>query len=364
MSTCSNCYTGCVEIQSDKCVKYTGVDIAVLGIKNGDSLNYVTAAITGFLTSVLDGSGIKYELDPADLCTIVNDQLENCTDITVVDITAALSNAICSIDALVAVNIDDIIAINTTYTPDCVPGIDGTEGVHTVLQAVIDHLCTVTTDLDALELDVLTNYVLISDIDTYISNYIISQGGGGSLQKDKMVPYTVVEYYGSLTFFDATGAGTGDWVEIYLCNGENTTPDKRGRVGVGTTSGMGGGSFPNATDPLISGNPTYQIRSTTGANTIILTDQEIPSHSHTATNSTDGDHTHAFAFPVSTWKSGSGDDNRFTNKDNTESIDITETVNDGDHTHTITVDPTGGGQSHSNIAPVLACHYIIYIPTT
>ena len=361
MSTCSNCYSGCVEIQSDKCIKYTGVDIGVLGIQNGDSINYVTAAIAGFLTSTLDGSGIKYELDPGDMCTLVSDQLTDCTDITVVEITSALSNAICQLDALIATNISDIAAINATFTPDCVPGIAGTEGSQVVLQAVIDHLCTVTTDLDALELDVATNYVLIADINTYISNYITAQGGGGTDLKEKMIPYSVVEYYGSVAFFDASGAGTGDWAEIYLCNGNNGTPDKRGRVAVGSTSGMGGGAFPTATDPLISGNPTYNLYSTTGANTVVLSASEIPSHTHTHTlNFVDPGHLHTteFGSPRDANSTGSSKDwvqeypsGTFYNS-SLESTGITVDL---------TIDPTGGGQSHSNIQPVLACHYIIYI---
>ncbi|BCU97892.1 MAG: hypothetical protein CM15mV19_1420 [uncultured marine virus] len=50
MSTqnCSNCYNGCTEITSDKCVKYTGVDVPILGIKNGDSLSYVEQALITF----------------------------------------------------------------------------------------------------------------------------------------------------------------------------------------------------------------------------------------------------------------------------------------------------------------------------
>ena len=363
MSTCSNCYSGCVEIQSDKCIKYTGVDNTVLGILNGDSVNYVTSSIMGFLTSTLDGSGIKYELDPGDMCTLVSDQLTDCTDITVVEITSALSNAICSLDALVTVNIADITAINAAFTPDCVPGIVGTEGSHAVLQAVINHLCTVTTDLDALELNVATNYVLISDIDTYIANYIINNIGGGTGEKEKMVPYTVVEYYGPLNVFDASGAGLNDWAEIYLCNGDNGTPDKRGRIAVGSTSGMGGGTFPSATDPLISGNPTYSLYTTTGTNIVTLTESDIPAHTHVTTINNAGAHTHTFAYPVSVADGGGGDDQRLSVSDNISSIDIIATDSDGDHTHTTVVASTGGGCSHNNIPPVLACHYIIYIPT-
>ena len=296
-----------------------------------------------------------------------------------VDITGALSNVICQLDVLITTNIADITAINATFTPDCVPGIAGTEGSHVVVQAVLDHLCTVATDLDALELDVSTNYVLISDINTYIANYLISIGGGGSLQADKMVPFTVVEYYGSLTFFDATGAGTGDWANVYLCNGNNGTPDKRGRLAVGSTSGMGGGAFPTATDPLISGNPTYQLYTTTGTNTIVLTDGEIPSHSHvtTAVNTiTPPDHTHFTATTNTTgtvdplnssttilqvYSTGGNFGYALRGATSVSSIGLTSPVTLAVSSN-ITSNPTGGGSSHDNIPPVLSCHYIIHIP--
>jgi hypothetical protein len=42
---CSNCYNGCTEIVSDKCVKYTGLDVPALGIQNGDSLNFIEASL-------------------------------------------------------------------------------------------------------------------------------------------------------------------------------------------------------------------------------------------------------------------------------------------------------------------------------
>ena len=365
MSICSNCYNNCAEITSDKCVKYTGVDIEVLGIKNGDSINYVTAAIAGFLTSTLDASGIKYELDPGNICAIISDNLVDCADITQKDISNAIAAAVCALDSRVT-SVETIIdTIESDYTPGTVPGITGNEGTNAVLQAVINHLGTVETDLDALDLNVSTNYVLISDINTYIADYLNSLGGGSTAYKDRMVPFTVVEYYGSLANFDASGAGLGDFAEIYLCNGNNGTPDKRGRVGVGATSGMGGGSYPPETDPLISGNPSYSVYTTTGNNTVTLTESQLPSHTHVATLSTDGDHTHGFGtYPIAVHDGTSGDDNRLTDQNNIGSINITSTTSEGAHTHTVTVNATGGGQSHSNIQPVLACYYIMYIPTT
>jgi microcystin-dependent protein len=364
--SCSNCYSGCVETNSDKCVRYTGIDITVLGIKNGDSLSYVNAAIIGFLVSTLDGSGIKYELDPSNLCDIVSNELPDCGDISVVDITNALSAAICALDTRVVTLEAFQTAIEGSYTPGCIPGISGSEGTHVVLQAVLDHLCTVAGDLDALELDVATNYVLIADINTYIENYLAGLGSS-TAQKNKMVPYTVMEYYGTLSHFDATGAGTGDWAEIYLCNGNNNTPDKRGRIAVGTTSGMGGDAFPTATDPALPGNPTYSLYTSEGNNTVTLTSQQIPAHTHTNSVSSDGAHTHQLGTGYVTtdddesgsnseavWHSGGTVHNRASEA---------YTLTNGTHTHTVTINSTGGGESHSNIPPVLACHYIMYIPT-
>lgn len=368
---CSNCYSNCAEIQSDKCVKYTGIDNTVLGINNGDSLNYVTSALMGFLVSTLDASGIKYELEPENVCAIISAELVDCTDITQKDISNALAAVICAIDTRVSALEAFDIALEATYTPDCVPGIVGTEGTHAVVQAVINQLCTVTTDLDALELNVSTNYVLISDIETYIANYISGVESGASIGlKDRMIPYAVVEYYGPTSVFDASGSGldkTGeggqDWREIYLCNGENGTPDKRGRVGVGATSGMGGGAFPTTTDPVIVGNPTYNLYSVTGTNTVTLTSAQMPSHTHTGTADTAGAHTHTYTqYTLDQEVATTGSGVRTLNNNNTQSGTFT-TSSEGDHSHTITINSTGSGGSHNNIQPVLACYYIMYIPT-
>jgi len=373
MNVCSNCYTGCAETTSDKCVRYTGIDIEILGIQNGDSLNYVTSTIVGFLTSTLDGSGIKYELDAENLCSIVSNELIDCTDINVVNITNALSKAICTLDTLVTTNINDITTINGPYTPGCVPSIVGDEGVDVVLQATIDYICTVNTRLEALSLDVSTNYVQITDIDTYIANYIASQSGGGVGQKTKMVPYAVMEYYGPTGYFDATGAGTGDWEEVYLCNGQNFTPDKRGRIAVGTTSGMLGGVFPTATDPAQPGNPTYSLLDTNGSNTVTLTESQIPNHTHTHTLSTTTSLTGEVTYISETFNTATNNTTGVFTKEQgypTNSTPGSPDTNstgklllDANHTHTLSINPTGGGNSHSNIPPVLACHYIIYIPT-
>ena len=352
---CSNCYTGCTQITSDKCVKYTGVANEVLGIQNGDSINYTTSAMMCFITANANGTGIKYELAAEDMCTITTQYLTACTDITVVEITRALSKAVCDLDTLSTANSDLITAINAAYTPGCI-SVVGDEGIHIVLQATMDQACTNATAITATNNDLTTNYVAIADVDTYIADYIAAQAGGGAGEASKMVPNTVVEYYGSLTFFDATGAGTGDWVNIYLCNGNNSTPDKRGRVAVGTTSGMGGGTFASSVDPAISGNPTYTLLSTQGSNTVTLTSAQMPAHTHTGTTTTDGTHTHNLEGYI---QSGSNDGSGGEAAGNFGTI---ATTSAGSHNHTFTTSSAGGGDSHANVQPVIACHYIMYIP--
>lgn len=363
-NTCSNCYSNCVEIISDKCVKYTGIDIETLNIKNGDSINYITSAISNFLISVLDASGIKYELDLDITCELINNELPISGEITQKDISNALASAICQLDSkitsLEAIN----DAENIPYSISCISGVTGNEGTHSVVQAVINELCRINSDLNALKLDVENNYVLVSDINTYISNYIINNPAESTGQKSKMVPYTVVEYYGPLNVFDASGAGTGEWEQIYLCNGENGTPDKRGRVGVGTTSGMGGGNFPSATDPAISGNPSYSLLTPGGSNSIVLTESQIPAHTHIPTVSViDPGHTHTLFF--NEYLSGISQDPGYDGGSNNyqQNVNkITSTTTTGISVN-VQINSTGGGQGHSNVQPVLACYYIMYIPS-
>jgi hypothetical protein len=82
--SCSNCYNGCPQIVSDQCVRYTGVDVAILGIQTGDSLSYVEQALITFLVSTLDGTGIKPDISLTDayLCDVVKKYLPDCEDST------------------------------------------------------------------------------------------------------------------------------------------------------------------------------------------------------------------------------------------------------------------------------------------
>ncbi len=363
---CSNCYNGCVETTSDQCVKYTGVNVPVLGIQTGDSLSYVEQALITFLTSTLDGTGIKPVIDPAIICNLVNQYLPDCEDLNATNLFIALIKAACDLQEQVDAVVADVAVIEAPYTVGCLTGVTGSSGTHAIVQAVITKLCGLEVELDALALDVDTNYVKLSDLNSLIAAYIASIGTSTKYY-NRMVPYAVVEYYGSLTGkFDGTGAGIvgTDWEKIYLCNGNNGTPDKRGRVPVGATTGMGGGPFNPAVDPGIAGNPSYALLGTAGSNTVTLGPTQIPAHSHLATATvTDPGHLHTIAYAH-----GEADQNEPGTYG--DLMDMNGTKSSSTSTNTaftgvsvaVAVGSTGGGLAHDNFQPGLGCYYIMYIP--
>jgi len=381
--SCSNCYNGCAEIVSDKCVRYTGIDVPVLGIQTGDSLSYIEQSLIQFLTSTLNGVGILPIVDPTIICEIVNANLPTCGEFTLNDYISALIKSVCDLQTQIVVLDGRIDVIEANYTVECLDGVTSTSGTHAILQAVITKLCDLDLALSALALDVDTNYVKISDLDALIQAYLDSIPSS-SKQYNKMIPYTVVEYYGSLSYFDATGAGLGDWEKLYLCNGLNGTPDKRGRVPVGAIQLVPGGALSSVVNPAVAGNPNYAVGDAIyGANTIILSAAQIPAHTHVATAAvivTDT-HRHFIAADIAenlpnlanatspiVRTSNEGVYAEYALRANTTGLDATVgrtsqtavgSINVGvGVTNAVNV----GDQSHSNIQPTLACYYIMYIP--
>ncbi len=381
--SCSNCYNGCAEIVSDKCVRYTGIDVPVLGIQTGDSLSYIEQSLIEFLTSTLNGVGIKPIIDPAIICAIVNANLPTCGEFTLNDYLSALIKSVCDLQTQIVVLDSRLDVIEANYTVECLTGVTSTSGTHAILQAVISKLCDLDLELSALALDVDTNYVKISELDTLIQAYLDSLPAS-SKQYNKMIPYTVVEYYGSLSYFDATGAGLGDWEKIYLCNGLNGTPDKRGRVPVGAIQLVPGGALSSVVNPAVAGNPNYAVGDAIfGANTITLSAAQIPAHTHVATTAVTVTDTHrhfiaadiaenlpnlANATSPIVRTSNEGIYAEYALRANTTGLDATVgrtsqtavgSINVGvGVTNAVNV----GDQSHSNIQPTLACYYIMYIP--
>lgn len=380
MSTknCSNCFNGCAEIVSDQCVRYTGVDVPLLGIQNGDSLSFVEQALITFLSAAIDGTGIKPTINPNIICELVNKYLPDCEDLNATNLFIALIKAACDLQEQIDAIQAEIDVIEAPYTVGCLTGVTGTDGTHAILQAVITKLCTVAADLAALEIDVDTNYVKKSELCALVA--ACTPSPGVPQYKDRMVPYTVVEYYGSLSNFDGAGIGisANGFDKIYLCNGANGTPDKRGRIPVGVTTVTGGGAFNPAVDPANPANPNYALNGTAGANAITLTPAQMPAHTHTATSTpTDPGHSHLLVGAIASGETAPDvtpstyidfrhdlDSNlsyRMTGSNTLPTLGKSESKQTG-ISITTTNSSTGGGQSHSNIPPVLACYYIMYIP--
>ena len=363
--SCESCYNGCVQTVSDECVRYTGINYEALGVETGDNLVSVEQAIMNALVPLLTGTGDAIALSIS--CPIVDLYLPAHTPNTQELFTATVS-AICSLQDQVF-TIDDILAIlNADYAIECLTGVTASSDTHDIVQAIITKLCTVASDLVAFEINVNSNYVKLADLNALIAAYLAEQGGS-TQNYLKMVPYTVVEYYGPLTNFDGTGAGLLNlgWDKIYLCNGANSTPDKRGRVGVGAIVGVPGGPLDPEVDPGYTGNPNYALYSIDGLNNVILDVTQLPSHTHipTVTNGaatvTDPGHFHYAGNSPEGWDSSGtiGIVNRTPKNVPTSSATtgISVTTNVG-----VSIANTGSDVGHNNIQPVLACYYIMYIP--
>jgi microcystin-dependent protein len=362
MSNCNNCFNGCTEPISDQCVRYTGLDVPLLGINNGDTLVSVELALTTYLLNALNGSGIVPLVDPEIICITISKyfvECIGCDGLSLNELLSAMIKAVCDLQTQINTTNSEIDLLEGNYTIGCLTGVTTDAGTHDVLQATIDKLCLINTALTGV-INSLNTFVTIDSINDYIAAYI-ADDPVVSLISNRMVPYSVVEYYGTLSNFDATGSGIGDWEKIYLCNGLNGTPDKRGVVGVGVTDGtLLGGTMPARTNPTTPGadNPTYVLGTPQGSNNVELDITQIPNHTHTTTVTvTDPGHTHGYVYgddyPGGTSTVVLGPSNNGTQQTLSATTGITVGVSNA---------PIGGGLPHLNYQPSLPCYYIQYRP--
>ena len=381
--SCSNCFNGCTEITSDQCVKYTGNDIPALGIENGDTLATVESKIFEFIISLQNAEGIIPDIDIDEYgCGVISQYLPESGDITLTQILSALFQAICSIQSDLNDQVDRIDTIEGDYDVDCLSDdVDPDSGTHDILQAVINKLCATDTALAAFILDVTTNYVTIASLDDRIQDYL-DEIAPTDLQKNKMVPYVAYEYYppgGLLPNFAADGKGFGEFEDVYLCNGNYGTPDRRGRVAAGTTNGtMGNPPLPSSVNPATpgAGNPTYSLAGTAGQNSVTLTEQQIPPHTHASTATSTADpHSHFISRAGNSGPNLVGSATLDMQADASPdrfsyTLKSTPGVADAGITNSVTVNvntsvsltPTGGGIGHTNVQPTIGAYFIMYIP--
>ena len=374
--SCESCYNGCVEIVSDQCVRYTGTSSLPLEIMTGDNLQTVIEDLISNLGPLLTGSGDAITLASSIRCALINAFLPATSQPnawTSSQVFQALTRSVCSLQTQVTAVAADIAVLNADYTIGCLTGVTASSDTHAIVQATINKLCATIVQLTALELNVDTNYVKLADLDALIAAYIASSSGGSSIQQNlKMVPYVAYEYYGPLTNFDGTGMGFPalGFYQVYLCNGLNGTPDKRGRVTVGAIQNVPGAPLDAAVDPANAGNPNYALYTTAGANTVTLITSQIPVHNHSAIAVSSGTispnpHSHTIS-----WQKGQADQNEsgvygelydartpYNRTTTTSSVTLSVDVTTG-----VTITPAGSGGAHANIQPVIGAYYIMYIP--
>lgn len=366
--SCESCYNGCVETVSDQCVRYTGLDSLPLGITSGDNLQMVIEDLINKLVPLLTGTGDKITLSAAIRCAIINGYLPVPTTAdqwTSEQVFQALVKVVCNLQTQITTINGTLATLNADYTIGCLTGVTASSDTHEIVQAIINKLCATVAELAALELDVATNYVKLADLDALIAAYIASSSGGVSTQQYlKMVPYVAYEYYGPIENFDGAGVGipANGFYKVYLCNGLNGTPDKRGRASVGAIQGVPGGPLDAAVNPATAGNPNYALYNTAGANTVALITSQIPAHSHNAVavstaSISPNPHSHNVAGVTNPGGSGTGDRKSVAASVTTSSVDLSVSVNTS-----VTIESAGSGQAHTNIQPVIAAYYIMYIP--
>lgn len=370
--SCESCYNGCVEVSSDQCVRYTGIPSVPLNINDGDNLQQVISNIISQISSLINGNGDQILISAGARCALINEYLTPqpiTNQWTSAQLFNAITSAVCDLQSQVTAIDAEIAILNGNYTIGCLTGVTTSSDTHAIVQAIINTLCTTVVDLTALELDVATNYVKLADLDALIAAYIASSSGGSSNQQYlKMVPYVAYEYYGSLANFDGSGIGipANGFFKVFLCNGLNGTPDKRGRVAVGAIQSVPGAPLDAAVNPANAGNPNYALYTTAGANTVTLITSQIPAHSHSAIANTtvtlnDPGHTHAIGQSGVTGGGGTiavGN----TSPKNIQAVTSTTGITVASANTGVTIESAGSGGAHPNIQPVVAAYYIMYIP--
>ena len=367
LDNCKDCFNGCLERIPDSCVKYTGPDISLLGIKNGDLLNFVESQIFKYLLSIITGKGIKIDIENLGLCQFISSNLSINSENNLEDIMKALVTSICFIDTKIVQLTNNIDLLEADYDIKCLQGVTNQSNTHATLQSTINKVCEIQTIITALLNDLTTNYITSANINNYITNYNQTISNN-NLISSKMIPYVAMPYFPTTAAisgnFDSSGAGIGVWLKIYLCNGKNSTPDLRGRTLVGATTGMAGDIITDS-DVLPSvgnyPNPNYALKTPFGKNSITLNNTQVPNHVHTGTAISKDNigHDHDYATVKKNGSAtGAADDHpdgpieiRKTNKVFVI-IDTSVTINS----------TIGGGNSHNNIQPSIGTYYIMYIP--
>lgn len=362
---CKDCFNNCTDgIISDGCVQYTGPAIPLLGICTGDQLSTFESKVANALLTALDGTGITPTNVTLANCQYLSDLL-GVKAPNLSNLLQLLIDANCSLKTMVDTINQTLATQNgTVWDLRCLTGLPPQPTSNQIVQAIIALLCTLNSTVAQFP----STYVQASDLVNLVTPIVqqiitaANSSNGVAQQNTKMVPNVAYEYYGSLSNFDAGGVGITSlgYQKVYICNGANGTPDKRGRVAVGAVKNVPGGALDAAVDPAVNpNNPNWNLLDKAGENFHVLTLNEIPAHTH-AIN--DPGHTHALTFVnyINISDNGAGTNIPTLGSNPGPGITVQNVVTR--QMTGITVASAGGGQGHITYQPSIAANYIMYIP--
>jgi microcystin-dependent protein len=359
--SCQDCFNGCGEIFSDNCIKYTERDVPLLGLKTGDPLNKFEAAVVDKLEEFAEGQGI--DLSTLDLtCPYMEELFDCCKDKNLINILQVLIQSNCTLKGMIEL-IEEKVGQSYSFNTACLEGLPQNPTAGDVLQAAIVKLCTLSTQYTTISSD----YVKASDLNTLIAQYLTSTSGIATQQNTKMIPHVAYEYYGPLSNFDSSGRGISSvgFDKVYFCNGNNGTPDKRGRVAVGAIQGVPGGALDSEVDPTIAANAgtNYSLGQKFGKSFVTLNVTQIPSHQHLLN---DPGHKHSTAkFYGRNINYGNENSTKVLQEGQGNNSVLIQPATDNNSTTSttgITIQAAGGGLSHENRQPSIAANFIMYLP--
>lgn len=343
---CDNCYNGCSGAPiSDNCVKYTGQDVSQLNICQYDTLLSVETKILNAIVQLMSQQSI--DVSTLTLCSYVSNYITIGQPLSLNILLQALINGQCDLaNSMGNINLSGIVINGACLSLPSNPKIGD------YIQAIANQLCSLTNTVSGIASD----YVKASQLPQLVQQYVQGNQNSVSQFNTRMVPYVAYEYYGSLSNFDSTGRGLGSvgFDKVYLCNGLNGTPDRRGRVGVGAVANVPGAQYDQSVDPTIQGNPNIHLSDKIGSNNVVLDITQIPSHNHQVV---DNGHTHQINRAGYGGIGGQGP--KFVGGALTP---------DGGYGSTelaqanISLNNTGGGLGHNNIQPSIGAYYIMYLP--
>jgi hypothetical protein len=244
----SGCYNingynknACTDIISTNCIRWEGSAYPDFDICINDTLTEVITFVLDTLADILEGQGILLpDLTVSD-CDYLNDMLGS-DEKNLINILKIYKEAICDLNTRI-LDINTQIADFATvanYDLSCLTlttdPCDPTIRFHTLIQTIIDALCTLQALYDSISSSILD--VIEDAAGNFIQTAVTSCSGNGITVSGTgattvvtiealVPPYSPILYTGTLSYFDGTGIGLAGtpmcgW---YLCNGANGTPN-------------------------------------------------------------------------------------------------------------------------------------------